>query len=129
MLRLKTVFARRGHARILSIETSAALAVPGVVAVLMAKDVPQNRYGLIDSDQPVLCDDTVRHDGDRVALVAAENDIAAAHAATLVRVEYEDLPIVSDPREAMKPGSPRVHHDRDNVLLHQKIRRGDVAQA
>ena len=129
MLRLKTVFARRGHARILSIDTSAALAVPGVVAVLTAKDVPHNRYGLIDSDQPVLCDDTVRHDGDRVALVAAETDLAAAHAATLVRVEYEDLPIVSDPREAMQPDSPRVHHDRDNVLLHQKIRRGDVAAA
>ncbi len=129
MLRLKTVFARRGHARILSIDTSAALAVPGVVAVLTAKDVPHNRYGLIDSDQPVLCDDTVRHDGDRVALVVAENDIAAAHAAGIVRVEYEDLPIVGDPREAMKPGATRVHHDRDNVLLHQKIRRGDVAHA
>jgi len=129
MLRLKTVFARRGHARILAIDTAAALAVPGVVAVLTAKDVPHNRYGLIDADQPVLCDDTVRHDGDRVALVVAENDLAAARAATLVRVEYEDLPIVSDPRDAMKPGSVRVHHDRDNVLLHQKIRRGDVARA
>jgi CO/xanthine dehydrogenase Mo-binding subunit len=129
MVRLKTVFARRGHARIVSIDTSAALAVPGVIAVLTAKDVPHNRYGLIDADQPVLCDDTVRHDGDRVALVAAETDIAAARAAALVRVEYEDLPIVSDPREALKPGSPRVHHDRDNVLLHQKIRRGEVARA
>ena len=129
MLRLKTVFARRGHARILSIDSSAALAVPGVVAVLTAKDVPHNRYGLIDSDQPVLCDDTVRHDGDRVALVVAETDHAAAHAAGLVRVAYEDLPIVSDPRAAMQPGAPRVHHDRDNVLLHQKIRRGDVARA
>jgi CO/xanthine dehydrogenase Mo-binding subunit len=129
MVRLKTVFARRGHARILSIDTSAALAVPGVIAVLTAKDVPHNRYGLIDADQPVLCDDTVRHDGDRVALVAAESDLAAARAATLVRVEYEDLPIVSDPREAMKPDAPRVHHDRDNVLLHQKIRRGDTDRA
>ena len=129
MLRLKTVFARRGHARIRSIDASAALAVPGVVAVLTAKDVPHNRYGLIDSDQPVLCDDTVRHDGDRVALVVAETDLAAAHAATLVRVDYEDLPIVGDPYEAMKPGAQRVHHDRDNVLLHQQIRRGDTARA
>ncbi|MGA2392063.1 MAG: xanthine dehydrogenase family protein molybdopterin-binding subunit [Candidatus Lustribacter sp.] len=129
MLRLKTVFARRAHARILSIDTSAALAVPGVVAVLTAKDVPHNRYGLIDADQPVLCDDTVRHDGDRVALVAAETDLAAARGAALVRVEYEDLPIVSDPRAAMQPGAQRVHHDRDNVLLHQKIRRGEVARA
>jgi len=129
MLRLKTVFARRGHARILALDTSLALAVPGVVAVLTAKDVPHNRYGLIDADQPVLCDDVVRHDGDRVALVAAETDRAAAQAAALVRVEYEDLPLVRDPREARKPGSPRVHDDRDNVLLHQKIRRGDVASA
>ena len=129
MVRLKTVFARRGHARILSIDTAAALAVPGVIAVLTAKDVPHNRYGLIDADQPVLCDDTVRHDGDRVALVAADNDLAAAHAAKLVRVEYEDLAVVSDPRAAMLPGAPRVHHDRDNVLLHQKIRRGDAAGA
>jgi CO/xanthine dehydrogenase Mo-binding subunit len=129
MVRLKTVFARRGHARILSIDTAAALAVPGVIAVLTAKDVPHNRYGLIDADQPVLCDDTVRHDGDRVALVAAESDLAAARGAALVGVEYEDLPIVSDPREAMKRSAPRVHHDRDNVLLHQKIRRGDTARA
>lgn len=129
MLRLKTVFARRAHARIRSIDTSAALAVPGVVAVLTAKDVPHNRYGLIDADQPVLCDDVVRHDGDRVALVAAETDLAAAAAAALVRVDYDDLPIVSHPRAAMLPGAPRVHDDRDNVLLHQKIRRGDTAAA
>lgn len=129
MLRLKTVFARRGHARIRAIDTSAALAVPGVVAVLTAKDVPHNRYGLIDADQPVLCDDVVRHDGDRVALVAAENDVAAARAAALVRVEYEDLPVVGDARAAMVPGAQRVHADRDNVLLHQQIRRGDVARA
>ena len=129
MLRLKTVFARRAHARIRSIDASAALALPGVVAVLTAKDVPHNRYGLIDPDQPVLCDDVVRHDGDRVALVAAETDLAAAHAATLVRIEYEDLTIVADPRAAMKPGAPRVHADRDNVLLRQKIRHGDVARA
>jgi CO/xanthine dehydrogenase Mo-binding subunit len=129
MVRLKTVFARRGHARIIAIDATAALAVPGVIAVLTSKDVPHNRYGLIDADQPVLCDDTVRHDGDRVALVCAETDIAAARGAELVVVKYEDLPIVSDPRKAMLPSSQRVHHNLDNVLLHQKIRRGDVDQA
>jgi CO/xanthine dehydrogenase Mo-binding subunit len=129
MVRLKTVFARRGHAKILSIEAAAALAVPGVIAVLTSKDVPHNRYGLIDSDQPVLCDDTVRHDGDRVALVCAETDIAAAKGAELVRVEYEDLPIVTDAIMAMKPGAQRVHANLDNVLLHQKIRHGDVESA
>jgi CO/xanthine dehydrogenase Mo-binding subunit len=129
MVRLKTVFARRAHARIVSIDVAAALAVPGVVAVLTARDVPHNRYGLIDADQPVLCDDVVRYEGDRVALVAAETELAAAHAAELVHVEYADLPLVTDPRAAMLPGAPRVHADRDNVLLHQKIRRGDATGA
>jgi CO/xanthine dehydrogenase Mo-binding subunit len=129
MVRLKTVFARRGHARIISIDTSAALAVPGVVAVLTSNDVPHNRYGLIDADQPVLCDDNVRHDGDRVALVCAETDHAAALGAALVRVEYEDLPVVTDALKAMEPHSPRVHDNLDNVLLHQKIRHGDVDRA
>jgi CO/xanthine dehydrogenase Mo-binding subunit len=129
MVRLKTVFARRGHARIVSIDATAALAVPGVIAVLTAKDVPHNRYGLIDSDQPVLCDDTVRHDGDRVALVCAETDHAAATGAALVRVEYDDLPVITDAFKAMEPGAQRVHAHLDNVLLHQKIRHGDTDKA
>jgi CO/xanthine dehydrogenase Mo-binding subunit len=128
MLRLKTVFAHRASARILAIDSSAALAVPGVVAVLTAADVPYNRYGLIDSDQPVLCDDVVRHYGDRVALVVAESNEAAAAGAKLVRVDYEDLPMVRDAHAAIAPGAPRVHADKDNVLLHQKIRHGDVAR-
>jgi CO/xanthine dehydrogenase Mo-binding subunit len=126
MLRLRTVFARRAHARIIAIDPSAALAAPGVVAVLTAKDVPHNRYGLIEADQPVLCEDVVRHFGDRVALVAGEDDAAAARGAALVRVTYEDLPVVSGVREAMAPGAPRVHADRENVLLHQKLYCGDV---
>lgn len=126
MLRIKTVFAHRASARILGIDASAALAVPDVVAVLTAADVPYNRYGLIDSDQPVLCGDVVRHYGDRVALVVAENDVAAAKAAKLVRVDYEDLSMVRDAHAAIAPGAPRVHADKDNVLLHQKIRHGDV---
>jgi len=128
MLRVKTVFAHRASARILAIDSSAALAVPGVVAVLTAADVPYNRYGLIDSDQPVLCEDVVRHYGDRVALVVAESNEAATAAAKLVRVDYEDLPMVRDAHAAIAPGAPRVHADKDNVLLHQKIRHGDVAR-
>jgi CO/xanthine dehydrogenase Mo-binding subunit len=129
MLRLRTVFARRAHARILALDTTPAVAVPGVVAVFTAADVPHNRYGLIDADQPVLCEDVVRHYGDRVALVVAENDEAAARGAALVRVTYEDLPAVTGARAAMAPGAPRVHADRDNVLLRQKLRRGDAAAA
>ncbi len=128
MLRIKTVFARRAHARIRTIDTTAARAFPGVVDVLTAADVPHNRYGLIDADQPVLCDDVVRHYGDRVALVVAESEHAAQRAAALVRVEYTDLPVIRDVHEALAPGAPRVHADRDNILLHQKIRHGDVVR-
>jgi CO/xanthine dehydrogenase Mo-binding subunit len=129
MLQLKVVFAHRPHARIVSIDTTAALEHPGVVAVLTAADVPYNAFGLIDADQPVLCGDVVRFVGDKVALVVAETKAAAARAAKLVRVEYEDLPVVSDPRAAMAPDAPLVHANREsNVLLHVPIRKGDVAK-
>jgi CO/xanthine dehydrogenase Mo-binding subunit len=130
MLHLKVVFAGRPHARILSINTSAALALPGVAAVFTAADVPNNAYGLIDADQPVLCADVVRFVGDKVALVVAESREAAAAAADLVRVEYEDLPVLSDPQAAMAPGAPLVHAGHgSNVLYHCPIRKGDAAAA
>src|SRR5512135_2086392 len=91
MLHLQVVFAHRTHARIIAIDTSAALEVPGVVDVLTARDVPYNAYGLIDADQPALCDNVVRFEGDKVALVAAESKDTAIAGAALVRVEYEDL--------------------------------------
>src|SRR5262245_61580754 len=78
MLHLKVVFAHRPHARILTLDTAAALAHPGVVAVLTAADVPFNSYGLVESDQPALCGDKVRFEGDKVALVVAESKTAAA---------------------------------------------------
>src|SRR5918997_4786664 len=78
MLHLKVVFAGRPHARILGIDPSAALAHPGVVAVFTAADVPYNAFGLIDADQPVLCGDKVRFEGDKVALVVAVSKLAAA---------------------------------------------------
>src|SRR4051812_25023275 len=106
MLRLKVVFADRPHARILSIDTEAALQHPGVVAVLTAGDVPFNAHGLVESDWPALCGDKVRFVGDRVALVVAESAEAAEEGAKLVKVEYEDLPLVIDAREAMSPGAP-----------------------
>ncbi|MBC5810347.1 MAG: xanthine dehydrogenase family protein [Candidatus Eremiobacteraeota bacterium] len=129
MLHAAAVFAGRPHARILTIDAAEARAAKGVRAVLTAADVPYNRFGLIEADQPLLCDEVVRFSGDRVAVVVAESAALARRAAALVRVAYEDLPIVSDPREARKDGAPRVHEDRPNVLLHQKIRRGDVEAA
>lgn len=130
MLHLKIVFANRPHARILNIDTAPALAHPGVVAVFTAKDVPHNAYGLVESDQPALCHDVVRYMGDRVALVAAETSRAAEEAAELVEVEYEDLPIISEPRAAMAPDSPLVHQSHGtNVVGHVPIRKGDTVQA
>ncbi|HJZ50181.1 MAG TPA: xanthine dehydrogenase family protein molybdopterin-binding subunit [Roseiflexaceae bacterium] len=129
MLHLKVVFAHRPHARIRSIDTGAALAHPGVVAVLTATDVPFNAYGLIEHDQPALCGEKVRFEGDKVALVVAESVAAANASARLVAVEYEDLPVVADPRAAMAPGAPLVHDAHgSNVLFHMPIRKGDIGQ-
>ena len=77
----------------------------------------------------MLCDDVVRYEGDRIALVIAVDDATAARAAAAIRVEFEDLPAVFDPVTAMRPGAPLVHADRPNVLLHQPIRKGDVGTA
>ena len=130
MLHCKTVFALRPHAAIDRIDTAPALAVPGVVAVLTAADVPHNRYGLIDADQEVLCSERVRYVGDRVALVVASDPETAARAAKLVEVAYTDLPRVTDALSALEPGAPLMHpHRGTNVLLHQKIRKGDAERA
>ncbi|MGB9899183.1 xanthine dehydrogenase family protein molybdopterin-binding subunit, partial [Thermanaerothrix sp.] len=136
MLHMKIRFAERPHARILNIDTSKAEAYPGVVAVFTAKDVPVNEYGLQQPDQPVLCGpgsdkpgaDVVRFVGDQVALVVAETEEAAAAACNLIEITYEDLPVVTDPREAMKPGAPLIHPERGdtNVCVHYKIRKGDI---
>lgn len=130
MLHLHVVFAHRPHARITALDTTAALAAPGVMAVFTAADVPYNAYGLIDADQPALCGDEVRFEGDKVALVAAASKEAAVAAAALVRVEYEDLPAVTDARAALAANAPLVHaHLGTNVLLHLPIRKGDAARA
>ncbi len=130
MLHLQVVFAMRPHARVLSIDSSAALQYPGVVAVLTAKDVPFNAFGMIDADQPVLCADKVRFEGDKVALVVAESKRAAIAGMKLVHVEYEDLPAVTEPHAALAADAPLVHeHLRTNQLYHFPLRRGDVTQA
>jgi CO/xanthine dehydrogenase Mo-binding subunit len=136
MCHMKILFAERPHARINSIEISRAEAAPGVIAVYTAKDIPLNEYGLQWQDQPVLCGpgtskpgaDIVRFVGDQVAAVVAHSEAEAAAAIKLIAVDYEDLPVVSDPVEAMKPDAPRVHSEIDdsNICVHYKIRKGDV---
>jgi CO/xanthine dehydrogenase Mo-binding subunit len=130
MLHCKALFAHRAHAAIERIDTARARALPGVVAVFTAADVPHNRYGLIDADQEVLCSARVRYVGDRVALVVAEDPETAALGAKLIDVEYTDLPVVADALSALEPNAELVHPARGtNVLLHQKVRKGDVASA
>ena len=129
MLHMKILFAERPHARIVRLDTSRAEAYPEVAAVLTAKDVPVNEFGLQQRNQPVLCGEVVRFVGDKVALVVAETEQAAAAACDLVAVEFEDLPVVGDPLVAMQPDAPLVHPERgdSNVCVHYKIRKGDVA--
>ena len=99
------------HARIANIDTSKAWKVAGVKAVVTGKDEPNHYVGKSIRDIPVLCWDKVRYIGDKVAAVAAETLEAAEEAIGLIEVEYEELPAVFDPLEAMKPGAPILHDD------------------
>lgn len=129
MLVAKVLRSRHPHARILNLDTSPAERQPGVAAVITARDVPNNRFGFTHLDQPLLAEDRVRYRGDAVAVVAAESLAAAEEALNLIRVEYEPLPGVFDPLEAMKEGAPRVHEEREsNIAAHIKIRHGDIEQ-
>ena len=97
------------HARIVSIDASRALALPGVLAVLTSKDFNNIPTGRNIKDVPLLADGVVRFVGDKVAVVAAEDKQTAEQAVELVDVTYEELPAVFDPEEATKPGAPLLH--------------------
>ncbi|MCI0897758.1 MAG: xanthine dehydrogenase family protein molybdopterin-binding subunit [Chloroflexi bacterium] len=99
------------HARIRGFDTTAARAVPGVMAVITGEDARGFYQGKVLRDLPVLCWDRVRYIGDRVAAVAAETPEAAEEALLLIEVDYEELPAVFDPMEAMLPGAPLIHDD------------------
>lgn len=135
---MKILFAGRPHAIIKKVDVSAAEALPGVIAVFTAKDVPNNEYGLITPDQPVLCGpgsskpytDRVRWIGDQVALVVAESESIAAQARDLIQVDYKDLPVVTDMLAAMEADAPLLHPEKgSNVILRYRIRKGDVEAA
>jgi selenium-dependent xanthine dehydrogenase len=126
-----TLRAAHPHARILSIDTRKAAALPGVQAVMTHEDVPgKNRHGLVYSDWPVLCDDKVRYRGDAVAIVAAESHAVAVEALSLIEVAYEPLPVVGSARQARQADAPLVHEGwkSGNLLAHIKVRHGDVEQ-
>jgi CO/xanthine dehydrogenase Mo-binding subunit len=112
----------------LVIDINPALTLDGVVAVLTARDVPgPNSYGIIRKDQPFLADGKVRYIGDPVAVVLAKNQHVARMATEAVRLNYETLPAVFDPREAMKPEAIKIH-ENGNILIHCKIRKGNIQE-
>jgi CO/xanthine dehydrogenase Mo-binding subunit/aerobic-type carbon monoxide dehydrogenase small subunit (CoxS/CutS family) len=129
MLYARTLRAGRPHARIRSIDTRQARALPGVHAVLTHEDVPgRNLHGLVTVDWPVLCADKVRYAGDAVAIVAADSEEIAERALQLIRVDYQDLPPVCDAIEALQTDAPILHEGRPdgNLLKHIKVNKGDV---
>jgi CO/xanthine dehydrogenase Mo-binding subunit len=113
-------------ARIVRVDTSAAEAMPGVMAVLTGREIPVNSFGPSFQDQPVLADDRVFHAGDGVAAVAAVTEQIANEALERIKVEYELLPAVFDPLEAMKEDAPKVHPPNSNIYATKVIKRGDV---
>jgi len=132
---MKILFSERPHAIVKSIDTSLADDLQGVIATFTARDVPVNEYGLGVSDQPVLCgpgsskpySDRVRFIGDQVALVVAETEEIAAKGRDLIKVEYEDLHVITDMEQAMGEDAVLLHPDRgSNIFTHYRIRKGDV---
>ncbi|MFI6037234.1 xanthine dehydrogenase family protein molybdopterin-binding subunit [Streptomyces sp. NPDC051315] len=129
------------HAEIVSIDTSEALATPGVYAVMTYDDLPTDvrNYGLEIQDTPVLAHGKVRHHGEPVAIVAADHPETARRAAARIKVEYRELPVVTDEASATAPDAILIHENRDdhhighvphpNIVHRQPIVRGDVTEA
>src|SRR5215471_19538421 len=140
MLHGRIVRSPYASARITRIDTSAARGLRGVVAVLTHADVPQNSLrmelpgrmaeataGAVLAIQPVLAEDRVRFQGEPVVAIAAESPELADRAADLVEIDYEELPGVFDPIEALRPDAPHVH-DGGNLLRRWQLRKGDIVQ-
>ena len=139
MLYAKALRSPHPHARIVSIDISEARKLRGVRAVVTGEDFPY-LFGSAVRDEPFLARGKVRHVGEPVAAVAAMTEEIAREAIDLIEVEYEELPGVFDPLEAMRPDSQLVHEDMasydtekaftsypgTNIISHTKIRRGDV---
>ncbi len=137
MLHGKVLRSKYPSAKILSIDTTKAKRLKGVQAVLTAKDVPRNesvtRFGQthtvgggFEGLYRVLADNKVHFLGEAVALVAADTEEIALKALDLIKVEYEPIPGVFDPIEAMNPNAPQVQEGRSNIITHYEVVRGDV---
>jgi CO/xanthine dehydrogenase Mo-binding subunit len=125
MLHAKLLRSEYPHASILGIDLSEAVKLPGVKAIITAKDVPVNTFGILVKDQTILAAEKVCYVGDPVAAVAAESEEMAESALELIKVGYRELPSVFDAREALKPEAPKIHGE-DNLASRRKIRQGDV---
>jgi xanthine dehydrogenase D subunit len=129
------------HAEIVSLDTGEALALPGVYAVMTYDDLPTEvrHYGLEIRDTPVLAHGRVRHHGEPVAIVAADHPETARRAAARIRVDYRELPVVTDESSALAPDAVLIHDDRTddhaghvphpNIVHRQPVVRGDVEEA
>ncbi|MFZ0102133.1 MAG: molybdopterin cofactor-binding domain-containing protein, partial [Pseudolabrys sp.] len=128
MLHVQVLRSPHAHARIVSIDTSAAEAMEGVEGVITSADVPgEDGFGVFVNDQPVMARGTVRYVGEAVAAVAAEDPLIAKRALSAIKVVYQELPAVFDPDEATCPGAPVLHdYAPDNVTKHIPIRVGDT---
>jgi selenium-dependent xanthine dehydrogenase len=132
MLHAVVVQSAHARARLRAIDTARAAALPGVVRIATAADVPGDRwYGLVERDWPgfVAVGEEARCVGDVLAVVAAESPWTAREAARLIEVDYEVLPAVLDADAALTPGAPRVNPKHDNLLSHTTLRRGDADAA
>ncbi len=131
MLVCKALYAAYPHARITRLDTSKAEQIPGVIAVVTHRDLPKDKhFGIVVKDQQIYAIDEVCYIGDMVAAVAAEDEETAIHALQLIDVQYEPLPVVSDPVEAMKEGSPLARFDlKSNILEKHEASFGDIRKA
>lgn len=134
LLHGKVLFSNQPHARMVSIDLSEALAVPGVITILTAEDVPLNEYGLIVPDQPVLVglnsdkpySDVSRWEGDQVAVIIAETETAAAIAREKINIEWEQLPVIGTVKDALKDETIIQPWVGSNILKKIQIRKGNI---
>ena len=126
MLHGKVLRSPYPHARIASIDVSAALALPGVKAVLTGADAPKTMWGVHHKERRILAEGRVIFAGEEVAAVAAVTEEIARDALDLIRVDYEELPPLLTPEEAMSGGAPGVHPGRNNISHEIQFERGSV---
>jgi CO/xanthine dehydrogenase Mo-binding subunit/aerobic-type carbon monoxide dehydrogenase small subunit (CoxS/CutS family) len=115
------------HARITRIDTGAARKLPGVVAVLTQEDMPQTKFGAFVQDETTLADRVVRFVGEGIAAVIAVDEPTALEALRLIEVDYEPLPAITDPEEAMREGAIQIHEGVErNIVAHNRVTGGDI---